>query len=938
MEPEPSGRPAPRAYILEHVPTGIALLNDTSLQVLYTNSYLNTLLAQFGLPVDLSNLTSTPLKDILPYGFYHQIEPALREAATRGEALEFTDLPFEGFLETRGRTYWRVTIVPGSLETLDTALLNRLPGLSSLPGQVLLVTIEDVTDKVRARMHINAIHYISSAIAKGYALPHVLDRILQSVQELVGSTRCAIVLLESSMATDEDKARQPASPSPAASVASVASATPPGQQGNRQLGPLRVSIAAQKGLHLSSQGWNPFIGEHLLLGQVLQTRRSLVIPNTHLHPEIEFPLLDDDGIPRRPGSVLCVPIFEPGPDDARAGISRGAVLGTIEVYHRRVRGLPAEEVELLEQFALQVGLALQNARLFNRNAVLAQEARREVRQRENIMQAIPDGVIIYDARWRVAEANSAIRRLMGWSQDVIGLPIHEALAHSSVTYLDRSPSIEDMVAELERYPLEHSVDEFKMIGADGQQYAIRRSKAPIRDEQGRIFAYVVVYHDVTEQVTARESIEAQVIARTAELAQRNRALEDAREALALEHARLDLLLARMPSGVILVSASDQRIIMSNRQATRLLQQIRARRSALQVSEFDDLDILSEPIIGEDIEELLRDIEIYGPDAAVLPYEKQPLYLALHRGEASEAELHLTLGNDQPLYLLVNAAPLRANDGTIANVVLVLQDITRVKALERAREDFFTTMAHELKTPLANIRAHLSALQARDYTWSAEEQMEFLRTADEQVERLVGMINHFLDASRVEAGALRLELEPVLLPELFEEVQERLEALIATSNRRLEIRIEPDTPAVMADYEMIISVLVNLLSNAFRYAPEGDAVRLEADTLYSSADEKPSGVELRVVDRGAGMSPEQQAMLFTRFSTFAAARRPDVERPGQPATQASGGRWSQATGLGLYISRGIIEAHGSTLKLNSAPGEGTTFSFVLGVASPVRHEV
>src|SRR5579871_1947357 len=130
MEPELSGQPAPRAYILEHVPAGIALLNDTSLQVLYTNTYLNTLLNQFGLPVDLLELPGlSALKDILPYSFYHQVEPALREAATRGETLEFTDLPFEGFLETRGRTYWHVNIVPGSLETLDTALLNRLPGL-----------------------------------------------------------------------------------------------------------------------------------------------------------------------------------------------------------------------------------------------------------------------------------------------------------------------------------------------------------------------------------------------------------------------------------------------------------------------------------------------------------------------------------------------------------------------------------------------------------------------------------------------------------------------------------------------------------------------------------------------------------------------------------------------------------------------------------------
>ena len=88
------------------------------------------------------------------------------------------------------------------------------------------------------------------------------------------------------------------------------------------------------------------------------------------------------------------------------------------------------------------------------------------------------------------------------------------------------------------------------------------------------------------------------------------------------------------------------------------------------------------------------------------------------------------------------------------------------------------MAHELKTPLANIRAHLSALQADDFQWSQEAQQDFLETADEQVERLVGMINHFLDASRVEAGALRLELEPVFIAEILEDLAERLEALIA----------------------------------------------------------------------------------------------------------------------------------------------------------------
>ena len=96
------------------------------------------------------------------------------------------------------------------------------------------------------------------------------------------------------------------------------------------------------------------------------------------------------------------------------------------------------------------------------------------------------------------------------------------------------------------------------------------------------------------------------------------------------------------------------------------------------------------------------------------------------------------------------------------------------------------MAHELKTPLANIRAHVSALLAEDLLWSPEAQRNFLQSADEQVDRLVGMINHFLDASRVEAGALRLELEPILPPEMLEDLRERREALIANSGRQLEI--------------------------------------------------------------------------------------------------------------------------------------------------------
>ncbi len=803
------------------MPVGVAILDRTDLRLLYANSYFVSLLQQHWHAQDV---VGHLLEEVLPFELYRVTGPRVREVCATGQSAVLADIPYEGFLETRGRTYWRISIEPF---TANVPAGEQPPAEKHNAEQTLFITIEDVTYYVRSRLHLAAIHHISSAIAGKFALPQVLDRILDAVQRLAGSTRCAVLLMDYSISDGEYHI--------AGFEEQIRTDTEIYHP--RETVPT-VTVAAQKGLHLSAQDWHPQVSEQLLLGQVMRSRRSLIIPDTSIMPEIEFPLLDDNGIPRRPGSVLCVPIFEPVPNpDMRerpasggnpdSDAQKGAILGTIEVYHRRARGLPTEEVELLEQFAQQAGLAIQNARLFLSIDRLARTARRHARQRENVMQAIPDGVIIYDARWRVVDINHAIRNLLGWTDDVIGMHVSEALARSTAIFPPNSPAISDLVEELERFPYEKRVDEFKIQGADGHYYTIRRSKAPIQDELGNIFAFVVVYHDVTEQAAARERIESEVVARTAELAQRNEALQEAQEALELESARLELLLGRLPSGVLLISANDNRIILSNHLATELLQRMGSIPSNGSSPYSDDLDAAAKETVGMNIEELLRGVMVYGVSGSTLPYEEQPLFLALHKGEASEAELHLTASDGQTLFLLAKAAPLHANDGTITNAVLVWQDITKLKTLERSREDFFTTMAHELKTPLANVRAHLSALQAKDLQWSTEAQLDFLKTADEQVNRLVEMINNFLDASRVEAGALRLEREPILLPEMVEDLQDRLEALISSSHRQLEINVPIDLPAVSADYELIMSVLTNLLSNAFRYAPEGDRRRHRA---------------------------------------------------------------------------------------------------------------
>ncbi len=176
----------------------------------------------------------------------------------------------------------------------------------------------------------------------------------------------------------------------------------------------------------------------------------------------------------------------------------------------------------------------------------------------------------------------------------------------------------------------------------------------------------------------------------------------------------------------------------------------------------------------------------------------------------------------------------------------------------------------------------------------------------------------------------MELEPILLPEMIEDLQDRLEALITSSQRQLKVILCPQLPAVLGDYELIMSVLINLLSNAFRYAPERDEVLLEAAPSYDLATELPTGVTLYVTDRGPGITPEQQTAIFTRFSAFATTHHSATDRPGQIERKRGAARWSPATGLGLYISRGIIEAHNSTLVLKSSPGQGAVFAFTLPV--------
>jgi signal transduction histidine kinase len=225
-------------------------------------------------------------------------------------------------------------------------------------------------------------------------------------------------------------------------------------------------------------------------------------------------------------------------------------------------------------------------------------------------------------------------------------------------------------------------------------------------------------------------------------------------------------------------------------------------------------------------------------------------------------------------------------------------------LERTRRDLVANVSHELKTPIAAIRAHLENL----LDGVEEPDPETLQVMLGQTERLGRLVEQLLDLSRLESGEVRLHREPVPLGPLVSRVISEIEVARVHKDVRIDPEIPVDLPPLDADAERVHQVLFNLVDNAVRFVPEGGEVRIVAGRRNGS-------VEVRVADNGVGIPPEHLPRLFERFYRVDTAR-----------SRGEGG-----TGIGLAIARSVVEAHGGHIRAESRPGVGSVFTFDLPVA-------
>ncbi|MFA5139396.1 MAG: ATP-binding protein [Elusimicrobiota bacterium] len=229
---------------------------------------------------------------------------------------------------------------------------------------------------------------------------------------------------------------------------------------------------------------------------------------------------------------------------------------------------------------------------------------------------------------------------------------------------------------------------------------------------------------------------------------------------------------------------------------------------------------------------------------------------------------------------------------------------RLKRLEGFRQEFVANVSHELRTPLASIKAYAETLRSGALD-DAEHRMEFVLEIERHADRMTRLVDDLLELSAIESGRRLPALEPVSLMRLASEVVSGVKPL--AERKRIALRLDPfgDLPDVQADRGQLKQVLTNLLDNAIKFTPEGGSVRV-------SAQASQDGVAVSVRDTGPGIPTEHLQRIFERFYRVDKARSREL-----------GG-----TGLGLAIVKHIVEAHGGSAGVESEPGKGSRFFFIL----------
>jgi PAS domain S-box-containing protein len=316
-----------------------------------------------------------------------------------------------------------------------------------------------------------------------------------------------------------------------------------------------------------------------------------------------------------------------------------------------------------------------------------------------------------------------------------------------------------------------------------------------------------------------------------------------------------------------------------------------------------LNPAAEEIFGVEIEnrgrpvgDVARDARIAGAVAEAIE-SQQPV-----AGEGMTSVLPLGANGTQRSFRL-RTTPMRDNQKHLLGAVTLLEDITHLREIDQLKSDFISTASHELRTPLTSVQMGVHLLLEGAAGELNQKQTEILGACREDCERLDKLMRDLLDLSKIEAGESEPKLEAIKPRDLIDVVANDLGPQVETKGLGFHVDVPVDLPAVMADRTQVERVVTNLVTNAIRYTKHGE--------IKLTAESRGRYVAFSVTDTGTGIPQEYLPNIFDKF----------VQVPGAETGGA---------GLGLAISRLIVESHGGQISVQSAHGEGSTFTFTLKV--------
>jgi PAS domain S-box-containing protein len=298
--------------------------------------------------------------------------------------------------------------------------------------------------------------------------------------------------------------------------------------------------------------------------------------------------------------------------------------------------------------------------------------------------------------------------------------------------------------------------------------------------------------------------------------------------------------------------------------------------------------------GKHVGELARDGRIAGAVAEALESQRPVT------GDGMSQVLPLAVDGSERAFR-VRTTPMRDGAKHLLGAVTLLEDITHLREIDRLKSEFIATASHELRTPLTSVQMGVHLLLEGAVGELNDKQTEVLSACREDCERLDKLMRDLLDLSRIEAGENQPQLQTLSLRELIRKEADELRPQVETKGLSFQVELAPDLPAVVADPSQIARVITNLVVNAIRYTKQGE--------IRINAARRGRYVAVSVSDTGIGIKGEYLPHIFEKF----------VQVPGAPTGGA---------GLGLAISRLIVEAHGGQISAQSELDQGATFTFTL----------